>query len=357
MSGGSELESLELLGRRLAAALYPEEPAPRRARVWLPGLGALAAAAAAAAALILAIGSGTSATPVARALDRAAQAAARSRPAPILRAGQFWYTRTMLEMAVPTTPAESLALSGAGSQTRGYGGMSFVIGRLGPQPALPRPGVGVERVLSEIWVGVNGTFRIRLTPLGPPRFANARDRAQFRASGEKTAPPPADVTARGNGYFPPGTGDLGQGLFTYRQLLALPTNPHVLYRRLAAGIRAAQLRLPEGASVLAHEGREGFAAQTLFFITALLDSPTPPRLQAALYRAAALVPGTRYDGKTYDLSHRAGVGISVGGIQLIFNPATGALLGTRHPGLGGETRTAVLATGISDTINARPQTP
>jgi hypothetical protein len=260
----------------------------------------------------------------------------------------------MLEMAVPTTPAESLSLSGAGSQSQGVGGMSFVIGRLGPEPALPRPGVGVERVLSETWVGRDGTGRIRLTPLGPPRFANAQDRARFRASGEKTAPPPADFTTRGNGYFPPRT--IGQGFFTYHQLLALPTDPQLLYQRLVAAIRAAQLRLPDGASVLAHEGRDQFAAQTLFTITSLLELPISAQLQAGLYRAAALVPGTRYDGTTYDLSQRTGVGISVGGIQLIFNPATGALLGQRLPGPGGETRTAVLATGTSDTINARPET-
>ncbi|MBV8944115.1 MAG: hypothetical protein JOZ95_01740 [Solirubrobacterales bacterium] len=120
--------------------------------------------------------------------------------------------------------------------------------------------------------------------------------------------------------------------------------------------RAAQLRLPDGASVLAHEGRDQFAAQTLFTITSLLDLPISAQLQAALYRAAALVSGARYDGTTYELSHRAGVGISVGGIQLSFNAATSALLGQGLPGPGGETRTAVLATGIRDTINARPET-
>lgn len=59
----------------------------------------------------------------------------------------------------------------------------------------------------------------------------------------------------------------------------------------------------------AHEGRGQFAAGELLTITSLLDSPISAQLQAALYGAAALVPGTRYDGTTYDLSHRAGVGI------------------------------------------------
>jgi hypothetical protein len=95
----------------------------------------------------------------------------------------------------------------------------------------------------------------------------------------------------------------------------------------------------------------------LVTITTLLDYPLAPNLRGALYRAAALVPGARYDGTTYDLSHRRGVGISIGGIQLMFNPATGALIGQRLPGPGGAvTRTAVQVTSIEGSTSARPTT-
>jgi hypothetical protein len=97
------------------------------------------------------------------------------------------------------------------------------------------------------------------------------------------------------------------------------------------------------------------AAAELSAIKELLQSPVPPAVRAALYRAAALIPGVRYDGHVHDALGRAGVGVSAGKpgteFELIFDPATGALLG-EHSALLGDSATA--ATGVVDAITALP---
>ncbi len=340
MSDDLKLESLELLGQRLGAALYPA-PVSRRLRLaWLMPIGALAAVAASAAVVL--IGAGTSVTPAAQALDRAARAVEQKSAVTPVSPGRFWYTRTISELPVPVSRAawRSRGLSGGTSQA----GMSMVIGRPEPARPLPVPGIGVERVLSETWVAPDGTIRTRLARLGAPRFATAEDRTRFRASGA-SSPAPIETVRKGDGYFPPGL-----RLFTYSELVALPTTPDRLYSRLSTAIRDAELRIQGGRALLARADKQESAAQTLGAITTMLAYPLPQPLRAALYRAAALIPGTHYDGATHDLSGRRGVGISVGGIELIFSPSTGNLLGEQAPGPGGETLSmSVLATAVTNT--------
>jgi hypothetical protein len=107
---------------------------------------------------------------------------------------------------------------------------------------------------------------------------------------------------------------LGNIELTRRQLLSFPTQPRVLYARLyAAG---------------------GSAKEVFTEITDTLRGyPVPARLQAALYRALAIVPGVRYLGTAVERGGRAGtvVGVIQQGVahELVIDPRTGEMIGER----------------------------
>src|SRR6266536_2175070 len=215
----TDLHVLDELEARLKGALYPNRT-PRRVarRRWLPALGGLAAATAAVVVVVL-VSSGTVRTTIAAALDRAARAA-QDQPRPsAIGPGQFWYTRIS---AVNRFPVPIMPRPGSKPPT-------------GPPPIVRL----AQRSTAETWVGLDGTVRTRIVPVGPRRFVSARDRARFLATGGAlpTLPGAGDSTAQGDDRFPPEL-----ELFLYRELLTLPTEPHALYERIHRALVAAQAR-------------------------------------------------------------------------------------------------------------------
>jgi hypothetical protein len=177
------------------------------------------------------------------------------------------------------------------------------------------------------------------------------------------------VTVQGDGRFP-----AGQDLFTYGELLALPTDPRALYLRIRRALddAAARGRLeyaqtlaqlkaaPPGvtrghAAIQVYGIRGSEAGAALPAVVGLLESPVPADVRAALYRAAALVAGVRLDGAVRDSLGRPGIGISTGPpktlFELILDPRTGALRGQRSPLLGDS---ATLVAGVAASIDGVP---
>jgi hypothetical protein len=101
---------------------------------------------------------------------------------------------------------------------------------------------------------------------------------------------------------------LSHRVLALTQIVALPTDPSRLYRRLFA---------------------DSSAQGAVQDVEALDTTPIAPRLFAALYRALALVPGVSDDGHARTLTGRVGEAIGVGGDQLIIERRTGKLLGYR----------------------------
>jgi hypothetical protein len=101
---------------------------------------------------------------------------------------------------------------------------------------------------------------------------------------------------------------LSHRVLALTQIVALPTDPARLYRRLFA---------------------DSSAQGAVQDVEALDTTPIAPRLFAALYRALALVPGVSDDGGARTLTGRVGEAIGVGGDQLIIERRTGKLLGYR----------------------------
>jgi hypothetical protein len=247
------------------------------------------------------------------------------------RPGEFWYTRTI------SAQHQWLPAGGITIDRRGYTHWH------GPHVLFDL------RVSEETWVGVDGTIRDRMIIAGV-RFAYPGDRARWAAYGR---PVPNfnhawlgwmshDGITIGGDRFPPGRSvswgewvgpsgwDVADGLFSYRQLVSLPTRPTALRYRLRRAERALARR----------EGRTGADVQKLASATAplselsdiaeLLTSPVPAAIRLALVHAAITMPGARVNAHARDSLGRRGVAVSASAgpafQRLIFNPATGALL-------------------------------
>jgi hypothetical protein len=140
---------------------------------------------------------------------------------------------------------------------------------------------------------------------------------------------------------------VGDDAVSYSELLALPRAAEPLHRRL----RRAAVECECGHSV-DHE---------TFVITGDLmrENPIPADLEAALLRAAALIPGIKLIESEQDVAGREGVGVAVDykGFRsvLVFDRHSYELLGEneRHDGrlvFG----SAVMETGVVDSITALP---
>ncbi|MEV5134182.1 CU044_5270 family protein, partial [Streptomyces sp. NPDC053705] len=92
---------------------------------------------------------------------------------------------------------------------------------------------------------------------------------------------------------------------TYAWLASLPTDPDVLLRRLTAEITRDQ-DFRDTPAEDRDEARDAFDA-----IGELLrETVMPPRTAAALYRAAARIPGVRVDPDAVDAAGRHGIGVA-----------------------------------------------
>ena len=285
-------------------------------------------------------------------------------PPQFVRPGQFWYTRT-IQSVQDSERARGLVV------------------RHGVYHAL---GASVRfdvRVVEESWVGVDGTMRYRVVAI--PRFASAADGAKWARFGRPlsvvTANYDMDVITNGRGVFPsqlwypwpwsqgvgtpadgPARVDVGDSLFSYRQLLALPTRAAALRGRLIAAERALAWRETHMGRILFQGPRVQEPAavyKTLNAIAGLLASPLPATLRHALVRAAAMLRGTSVDRHARDSLGRPGVAVSASepgseGSQftrrLVLDPATGALLQG-----GGLYSGAVVAQGVVDSVYALPK--
>lgn len=284
------------------------------------------------------------------------------------RAGQFWYTRTI------NTQDERLPAGGTLERPRGY------FHPIGPEVLIDL------RISDETWVGVDGTIRERMIVAGA-RFASAAGRARWEHTHPavpRDEPWYAAVYRRpmpdfnqvwlgwmshdgitvGGGSFPPGETvswgewpgpngwDVGDGLFSYRQLVSLSLGPAALRARLRSAEKGLARR----------EGRTGADVQTLASSTApfselsdiasLLTSPVPAAVRLALFHAAVTMPSTKVNRHAHDSLGRPGVAVSASaGLafqRLIFNPATGALLEDAPD-------TVVVAQGVVDSAYALPK--
>lgn len=272
--------------QRLSAHISPPDPPQRR---WLLPAGGLAIAAA--AAVTIALTSGVQERELApgdaaAALNQAAEAA-EQRGLPVLRSGDYFYRRSRHAYR---------SISADGPE----GTWTIMV-----------PGE------SESWSARDASGRLVARPYGRPTFPTARDRARWIAAGR---PPQSTRRTDTRVAGEPKPWYLNDEAMSYRELLALPTDPTAL---------RAHLRKAAGDS--------GFSpdAETVTLITDMLrDNPVPSRLRAALFRAMALVPGVRFQGEMEDRLGRGGVGVSYDdedGIRqlLIFDPDTSAVLEER----------------------------
>jgi hypothetical protein len=267
---------------------------PRRPRRAI--LAAIAAAAALAiAATVIAVTTGSPGRPAfdpgaVRLLAKAADAAERQ-PAPHVRDSQYMYIETK-EAVTSTVPLELGATP----------------------PPVPRH-IHLKLITSRVWVPV-GKF------CGPAykRSTSANGKTAIQTfSGEKCQ----DI------------GSLNDP--TYRLLQTLPTNPHTL---LALIYRVERGHGPG-------PGQEAFVT----IGDLLRNTIAPPKVAAALYRAAALIPGVTLIPHATDAIGRHGVAVgrigpgADGGIrdELIFSRATLQLIGER---------TVIARTGVTTSAAA-----
>jgi hypothetical protein len=278
-----------------------------RSRRWR--LGLTLAAACAAAGAVLAIGTGTSSptSAVAAVLQRLAHVAERQSPVRAPRHDQYLYVAS-----VQTQESDGIA-----------NGQECVT--LAPEHR-------------QIWIRADGAGRL-LETFGPPTFPTPADRARCA---RMHATPTAGTS---DSWFAPRCLELGLASRLRPGTFENPSTLLAEMRRIDGGPRTA-------AEDFVHVG------------DFLRESDASPALRAAIYRAAATIPGVRLLGTTADHLGRRGIGIAFPArgylSELILDPRTSALLGEQTvsvaSGRAGEWA-AYRASRIVDRIPARPPAP
>jgi RNA polymerase sigma-70 factor (ECF subfamily) len=281
----------------------------RRVSRWAPRVAAATAAVAAVAAAALIVPSGDEGRLGAHSAEAAqtlrhAAAEVRGLPRP-LKPGEYWYVRSTTRW---TTGVEGTA----GAYTA----------------------IGLET--REEWIAPDGSRRWITRQVGPLGFPSARDRERWEADGRPDLMPSSPSEDRTRTGF-----HIGTRKHSYRQLLALPRDPRILYERF------------HDAAVECQCGN-GVDDQTFVVAIELLrTTPLPDDLRAAILRAIALIPGIEQHAER-DVLGRPGVSVAYNGSQgrqaLIFDPSTYEMLGDRS-GAGG---TADIESGIVDSMTERP---
>jgi hypothetical protein len=194
---------------------------------------------------------------------------------------------------------------------------------------------------NETWWAIDGELRVRETN-GRPQFLTPAERAAWVAAGRPELQLPNRTRTEN-----PGTSDRSDGWLplTYEQIQQLPTDParltEVLSERLYAGQPMGSCPIPPGLDVAAvrcpHRpvtDVDRFGA-IVFLVT---HYPLPGELRSALYQALTRLDGIELTGEVTDLAGRRGVGVTSSSPDrsrvpersvLIFDPATGRLLGSR----------------------------
>jgi hypothetical protein len=164
-------------------------------------------------------------------------------------------------------------------------------------------------VTRQVWIATDGSGRLEQS-YGTPSFLTPADRAAWVSDGSPdVVPASSDVDS-----IEP------KGALVAPDLSNLPTNPGTLL----AGIEARTV----GSSFGAPAG----AAGTFEIIGDLLrETDASPRLRAALYQAAAQMPGVTLIGTVTDAAGRSGTAVAYASNgeqnELIFDPTTSVLLG------------------------------
>ncbi len=233
---------------------------------------------------------------------------------------------------------------------------------------------------NETWWAIDGDTRYRET-LGRAQLLGPAERAVWVANGRPKLPGPEVRTNeerlrdRSDGWLP----------LTYEQIIQLPTDParltDVLSERIYAGQPNGSCPIPPGWDRRRPLVRcphrpvtdgDRFGA-IVFLVT---NYPLPAELRSALYQALTRLDGIELTGEVTDLAGRRGVGVTIGSPDrsrvprrsvLIFDPATGRLLGSRSvlaaevpgwrltPGTVME-ETAFLEMSVVDSPTTRPKT-
>ena len=273
-----------------------------------------------------------------------------------LRPGEYWYTRT-----------RTVTLT---------------------EPAFKRYLV-VLPIVREVWIGTDGTTRIRVRS-GPVSFPDQAARQAWTADGKPTldlAFQTFDLTFRDVGFTGGGIGFDQDGPmvqrvthlpFTqpmdmaaisqcrtctyYQAVLALPTDPPSLERKLQAMSR----RSPPDPRVPAAAQEEAIMFGT---VVQLLgdESPAPPALRRALLAVLRRLPSLWIDEQARDPAGRKGVAVRLrkpmAGAAVVIDPATGLLLSKQEPtasgppptpGVGGQGLTRYLQYGVVASVGATP---
>jgi hypothetical protein len=291
------------LTRAIAAAALVPSP-PRRyqtTRVWRVR-GAVAVAAFAVAVLAVGLfgsGGGPSVSPaLAATLNRLAQIAA-SGPSLVPQRGQYLY------FASASNQESDAIVNGKECVTH-----------------------APER--RQVWIGADGSGLLRES-FGTATFTSAVDRTVCDAM------PKGAISQAGtsNLWFAPHCFSIGPN----NDVNALSTDPPKLL---------AQMRRADGGP---RSAGEDFVHVGDF----LRETDARPALRAALYRAAAQIPGVRLLGTVRDRLGRSGLGVAYGNHELIFNPHTAALIAEQT--IGDPGWTIYLASRVVNRLPRRSPLP
>jgi hypothetical protein len=190
----------------------------------------------------------------------------------------------------------------------------------------------------QVWIAANGSGLLQDTT-APPMFTSASDRAICSSM------KPSPLTASGTSklWFAARCFELGPG----NDMQALSTNPRTLLR---------QMRRLDG-------GPAGPAEDFVHVGDFLRETDASPAVRAALYRAAALIPGVHLLGIVRDHVGRPGLGVAYDshGVrhELIFNPKTSALMGEQDIGSapGADAWAVYLTSRVVDRLPHQPPIP
>jgi hypothetical protein len=257
----------------------------RRARLILGATAAVAGVATAVAVIGIMVLGGPTLPPPAKGavqlLAKVADAAARQ-PTPRVRDSQYMYVEIKVAILFSPRQLQTMKPIKHGSFPRHL--------------HLKKP------ITSQVWAPVADVCRLGL------------ERGNLRPNGPWTS---STFTARGPGVKCPSIGSLNDP--TYRLLQTLPTDPHTLLAQI--------YRVERG---------HGPSADQEAFVTIsdlLRSTIPPPKVAAALYRAAALIPGVTLIPHATDAIGRHGVAVAqTAGIirdELIFSKTTLRLIGER----------------------------
>jgi hypothetical protein len=278
---------------------FQRPPARVAIPVWRwPRLRLVAVLAVAAALLValptLILGGGGKVQPAVGEVLRTAAAVAATQPAePPPGPGQYFYTRS-----------REAYLSSVGFNPRCA---THPCDREHPWEATREWSVLVPRI-RQTWIAANGAGRARAVA-AKPEFLTPWQRKEWKAAGSPHL---------GSG----GVEDFALSGQPFLDTSDLPTDPRAL-RKL---IEARKIRLVDGPPG---------EAETFTLIGDMLrNTYLPPAFRAALYRVVAELPEVELLGEVEDPVGRTGIGVAFtkGSVthELIFDPATSALLGERE---------------------------